>query len=117
MLRDINLADRLLRHSVANHRRETIAFAKRRNAAAERIILFMVWRNYHKGVSEKDSRSPSPAMMLGLTDHRLSIEEMFGERLFPDDVDLPPRWRQYYRREVETVALPINRRHDLRFAF
>ncbi|PID81036.1 hypothetical protein CSB20_04395, partial [bacterium DOLZORAL124_64_63] len=60
---------------------------------------------------------PSPAMMLGLTDHRLSIEEMFGERLFLDDVDLPPRWRQYYRREVETVALPINRRHDLRFAF
>ncbi len=56
-------------------------------------------------------------MMLGLTDHRLSIEEMFGERLFFDDVDLPPRWRQYYRREVETVALPINRWHDLKFAF
>ncbi len=56
-------------------------------------------------------------MMLRLTDHRLSIEEMFRERLFFDDVDLPPRWRQYYRREVATMAFPINRRHDLKLAF
>ena len=113
----VNLADLLIRHGGANHKRETIAWAKRRNAAAERLMLFMLWRNYIKGISEKERGSPTPAMLLGLTDRRLTVEEILERRIFPDHVEMPPRWKQYYGREVETVALAVNRRHELKFAF
>ena len=36
----VNLADMLLRHSSANHKRETIAWSKRRQASAERFAVF-----------------------------------------------------------------------------
>ncbi|HKX45688.1 MAG TPA: hypothetical protein VJP77_03230, partial [Planctomycetota bacterium] len=41
-----NLADLLLRHSSANHKRETIAFSKRRQGALYRAAIFAVWRNF-----------------------------------------------------------------------
>ena len=44
----VNLADLLLRHGQANHRRETIAFSKRRQGAISRAALFLFWRNYVK---------------------------------------------------------------------
>ena len=49
----INLVDMLIRHCQAGHKRETIAFAKRRGASAERLANFVVWRNYIKGRREK----------------------------------------------------------------
>ena len=52
----MNLADLLLRHSSANHKRETIPFSKRRQGA------------------------------LGLTQRRLGVGEILGSRLFPDRV-------------------------------
>jgi hypothetical protein len=30
---------------------------------------------------------------------------------------MPARWRQYYRREIRTRALALNRRHDLKYAY
>ena len=113
----VNLEDLLIRHSGANHKRETIAYAKRRNAAAWRLMLFMLWRNYIKGISEKSRGSPTPAMLLGLVDRRLTVEEILERRIFSDHVEMPPRWKQYYGGEVETAALAVNRRHALKFAF
>ncbi|MCH9009901.1 MAG: hypothetical protein IIC21_04680 [Chloroflexi bacterium] len=43
-----NLADLLLRHSSANHKRGTVAFSKRRQAAMYRAAIWVVWRNYMK---------------------------------------------------------------------
>src|SRR5258706_5561168 len=37
----INLVDLLIRHSQANHNRETIAFSKRRACAAYRLCVFL----------------------------------------------------------------------------
>jgi hypothetical protein len=37
--------------------------------------------------------------------------------LFFERVRVPERWRAYYRREVETRALSVNRRHTLGYAF
>ncbi|HEB90003.1 MAG TPA: IS1 family transposase, partial [Deltaproteobacteria bacterium] len=42
----VNLADLLLRHSSANHKRETLAFSKRRQAALYQAAIWVVWRNY-----------------------------------------------------------------------
>ena len=113
---EANLLDLLIRHGSANHKRETIAWSKRRQASAERLAILLVWRNY---VKRRWERGPpqTPAMIKGLTDHPLSVEEILSERIFPAHVELPPRWRQYYERRVETRALKINRHHTLRYAF
>lgn len=112
----INVADMLLRHSSANHRRETIAWSKRRQASAERLAVFLVWRNYLKGRREKARGSPTPAQARGLVDHRLSVGELLERRLFVGHAQLPERWRQYYWREVSTRVLERQRRHELRYA-
>ena len=61
----INLADLLIRHSSANHKRETIAWSKRRQASAERLAVFLVWRNYMKGRRGKEGGGPPPGAARG----------------------------------------------------
>jgi len=112
----INLTDLLLRHSSANHKRETIAWSKRRQASAERLAIFLVWRNYMKGRREKARGSPTPAQSRGMLDHRLSVAELLERRLFVSLIELPARWLDYYWRRVRTRVLPAQREHTLRYA-
>jgi len=79
----VNLADLLLRHSSANHKRETIAFSKRRQGALYRTAIWVVWRNYIKDRSENRRDGP-PAKALGLIRRALDVNEILRERLFPD---------------------------------
>ena len=111
----INLWDGLIRHSSANHKRETIAFSKRRQSGAERLWLQLVWRNYVKAFSER-KRGPTTAMRAGVCGRRYTLREILGERLFPSRVPLPERWGIYYWRLTPTRALPRVRTHDLRYA-
>jgi hypothetical protein len=111
----INLTDLLIRHSGANHKRETIAFSKRRQSAIERLALFQVWRNFIKHRSEL-KRAGTPAMALGLTDHPLTFREILAERLFPSRVRLPERLARYYWRQIHTRAYAKQRSHRLRYA-
>ena len=113
----VNLLDLLIRHSSANHRRETIAWSKRRQSSAERLVILLVWRNYMKRRREKDRRSPTPAMQRGMMDRPLEISELLSERIFRTRVELPPRWSEYYDRSVKTRALSQNRRHELKLAY
>lgn len=112
----VNLTDLLVRHSGGNHKRETIAYSKRRQAAAERLAIFQVWRNYMKSFSEK-RRDATPAERLGLWEGKLTVEELLSRRLFPSLVELPERLMKYYRREVETRQVPNGRRHVLGYAY
>ena len=109
--------DLLIRHCNANHRRETIAWSKRRQASAERLAILLVWRNYMKGRREKERGSPTPAMVRGMRDDRLEIEELLGQRLFRTRVDLPTRWSEYYDRAVKTRGLERERQHELKYAY
>ena len=111
----INLVDLLVRHSDAAHKRETIAFAKRRQCAAERLWIFVVWRNWMKSFSER-KRDASPAMRLGLGGQRLTIEEVLDERLFPERIGLPARWQNYYWKRTPTRMIPRGRVHAKRYA-
>ena len=106
----------MIRHSTAAHKRETIAWAKRRQASAEKLTIFQVWRNYVKRRWE-NGPDVSSAMLEGLTHRRLSIAELLTHRLFPGHIRLPQRWRLYYERRVETVALGVNRLHTLTLAY
>jgi hypothetical protein len=113
---EINLLDLMIRHSTAAHKRETIAWAKRRQASAEKLTIFQVWRNYIKKRWENRGEE-SAAMRIGLAQRRLSIRDVLRCRLFRRHIELPPRWSLYYERRIKTAALPVNRLHSLTYAF
>jgi transposase-like protein len=113
----VNLADLLLRHGSANHRRETIAFSKRRQAAMERLAIFTVWRNCIKKRRE-NARPQSVAMWLGFVDRLLGWRQILRRRLFPAHTELPEPWGSYYWRKVKTVVLGSGQTtHRCCFAF
>jgi hypothetical protein len=114
---EVNLLDGFIRHCEANHRRETWAWSKRRQASAERLAIFLAWRNYIKGRREKVRGSPTPAMARGMTDHAYTVDDILRERIFPESVALPSRWEEYYNRVVKTRALGRHRAHTLTYAF
>lgn len=99
----INRLDLLLRHGGANHKRETIAFSKRRQGALERAAVFAVWVNFQKSRSEK-RRDATPAQVLGLAPARLATAAILAARLLPHRVELPAPWRAYYERRIATRA-------------
>ena len=111
----VNLLDLLIRHSGANHKRETIAFSKRRASAIERLAVFLVWRNWIKEFSERKGGG-SPAMRLGLAKERMTVELVLATRLFPSRIVLPLRWQPYYWRTVPTRALARCSPHRRRYA-
>jgi hypothetical protein len=111
----INLLDLLIRHCGANHKRETIAFAKRRQMAIWRLWVMLVWRNYMKWVSER-TRADTPAMRLGISKRRLGVHDLLRRRLFVTRVGLPPRWQDYYWGKTVTRLMPQGREHRLRYA-
>lgn len=112
----INNLDGLVRHSGADHKRETIAFPKRRQMASWRLWVMLVWRNYMKWTSERRKRE-TPAMRLGIFKHRVRAPQLLRERLFVTRVGLPERWLDYYRGKVPTRMIPKAREHRLSYAF
>ena len=113
----VDLLHGLLRHSLAAHKRETIAFGRRLNAILERLYLAGVWRNFVKGVSERRGDRTTPAMRLGLTDEPWPLKRVLSRRLFPDREKLAGVPLAIYRRDWITPVLPANTRHRLRFAY
>ena len=114
---EVNLLDMLIRHCGANHRRQTIAWSKRRTASAERLAIFLVWRNYIKARREKVRRSPTPAMTRGMADRAYKVDDVLSGRIFRAMVALPPRWASYYERTIRTRALDSQRQHNLKYAY
>ena len=78
----VDLLHKLLRHSQAHHRRETIAFGRKRASVLGRAALFAVWRNMIKRVSERRPTRLTPAMRVGLTSRPWTWAEVCAERLF-----------------------------------
>jgi transposase-like protein len=111
----INLLDLLIRHSGANHKRETIAFSRRRQMAIGRLWVLLAWRNYLKWVSERRGLT-TPAMRLGIFPRRLKATELLGTRLFVTRVGLPERWRSHYWGRTRTRLEPRGREHRLKYA-
>ena len=113
----VNLADLLLRHGQANHRRETIAFSKRRQAALERLAVFTVWRNSVKLRRERQA-DWTAAMAAGILSKRLSWRQVLLRRQFPSRPLLPGTWWEVYWRRVKTAALgSAQTEHNPKYAF
>ncbi len=110
-----NLSDLLLRHSSANHKRETIAFSKRRQSALYRLAIWVVWRNYMKDRSE-NRRKGTPAQALGLVGRRLRLSEVLARRLFPSRQKLSGWLETCYFGRIPTRAIERCRVHEARYA-
>jgi hypothetical protein len=115
----VNLMELLLRHGSANHRRETIAFSKRRQAAIERLAIVTVWRDYIKKRREKAAcPAETAAMRAGVIDKALTWRDVLRRRLFFGQVSLPQTWKRYYRRQVKTAVFGDRQLgHACRYAF
>jgi len=101
----------LLRHSCADHKRETIAFGRRLESIIGRAHLLAVWKNFIKGRSERAPDRTTPAMRLGLTDERWRFERLLARRLFPQREPVAESALRVYRKRW-TPALPqFDRRH------
>ena len=112
----VNLLDMLIRHSGANHKRETIAFSKRRQSAAERLWVLIAWRNYMKWFSER-RRQWTAAMKAGVLERILTLPEVLEKRLFVTRLPLPERWQKYYWRQVTTRRIAHCTEHRRVYAF
>ncbi len=110
----VNLADLLLRHSSSNHKRETIAFSKRRQSAMYRMAIWQVWRNYIKASSE-NRRSVPPAVSLGVTPAALTAGEVLRCRLFPGRISISGWLGRCYRGQILTRAIERCRSHQLKY--
>jgi transposase-like protein len=113
----VDLLHGLIRHSAAAHKREGIAFGRRLNALMERLYVFLAWRNFIKGRSERKPDPTTPAMHLGLTDRPWTWRELLTRRLFPAREGLKGVGLELYRRAWTTPVLSHNRRHDLKLAY
>jgi hypothetical protein len=107
----VDLLHKLIRHSSANHKRETIAHGRRINAIMLRLYGFTVWRNFIKDKSERCPQHKTPAMELGLTDRLLNWREVLGRRLFPWRAKLSVMEKQLYSMAMETAPVGHNRHH------
>ena len=110
-----NLADLLLRHASANHKRETIAFSKRRQGALYRAAIWAVWRNFMKSRSE-NRRDEPPGVALGLVPTRLCTRDVLAARRFPWRQALGPWLERCYFARIPTRRLPRCRTHTLSYA-
>jgi transposase-like protein len=111
----INLFDGLVRHSCANHKRETIAFSKRSSGGIGRMWVMLVWRNYVKWFSERRGGG-TPAMRAGMCERRLSVREILKWRLFPARIELPEPWADHYWGRVPARQYPEARPRRLKYA-
>ena len=113
-----NLFDLLVRHDGANHKRETIAWSKRRQSALLRAKIFQVDRNWMRGVRAREGlRSATPAMRRGLCSERLTPKEVLSKRLFPTHVALDEGLEEAYYERIPTRQIPSARQHELVYAY
>lgn len=72
-----------IRHSHADHKRETIAQGRRLESILGRLYLHAVWKNFIKRRTERRPDPSTPAMRRGMTESPWIWERLLAQRLFP----------------------------------
>ena len=96
-----NQLHRWFRHVGADHRRESISFCRRGEAALERLSAVVLAKNLIQGVSEKRDDKRTPAMLLGLTGRPWLWSEVLGRRRWPGRVGARATTREVLRRSMQ----------------
>jgi hypothetical protein len=91
---------RWFRHVGADHRRESISFCRRGEAAMERLSAVVIAKNLIQGVSERHDDPRTPAMLLGLTDRPWLWAEVLGRRRWPGRIGPRATTREVLRRSM-----------------
>ena len=112
----INSHHMFMRHSGANHKRETVAFSKRIQAVIYRHATFQVWKNLVKSASERRP-TETPAQRLGVTGRRWSVAELLAVRRFPTRIRLRKRVEDYYWGHARSRSLRGEKPHAPVFGF
>ena len=108
---------RFIRHVMAHHRRETIAFHHSVNSAVAHFLLLRVWRNLLQWRREALPKEGTPAMFLGLTDRIWTWADVFSKRHFVGHHGLAADEKAIYRRRLVTRTLSRKERvHHLVYA-
>ena len=101
----------LIRHTCADHRRETIAFGRRLESIVYRAHLVTVWKNFIKRRTERRPDPATPAMHLGLATEGWEWERVFTRRLFPSRETLSRSTRALYWKRWTPAMPALERRH------
>src|SRR5580765_1272698 len=101
----------LIRHTCADHERETIAFGRRLESILGRAHLLAVWKNFIKRRTERRPDRSTPAMHLGLANERWEWDRIFVRRLFPTREALSKTALTLYRKRW-TPGLPALERRQ-----
>lgn len=101
----------LLRHSCADHKRETLAFGRRLESVLGRAHLMAVWKNFIKARSERAPDRSTPAMRLGLAEGPWRWERILSRRLFPGREKPSGSALRLYRKRWTPQMPPLDRRH------
>ena len=101
----------LIRHTCADHKRETIAFGRRLESILYRAHLVMVWKNFIKRRTERRPDPATPAMHLGLATEGWAWERVFTRRLFPARETLSRSTRALYWKRWTPNMPALERRH------
>ena len=83
-----DLLHKLIRHCLAHHRRETIAFGRKTANVQGHMMSFAVWRNFIKLETERRPTRFTPAMRIGLTDRIWTWKDVLAQRIFPGRIVL-----------------------------
>jgi hypothetical protein len=101
----------LVRHTCADHKRETIAFGRRLESIVGRLQLMAVWKNFIKGRSERAPDRTTPAMRLGLADAPWDWARVLSRRLFPSRESLTASHTRIYFKRWAPRLPEFQRRH------
>jgi hypothetical protein len=101
----------LIRHTCADHKRETLAFGRRLESILGRAHLVAVWKNLIKSRSERKLIRRTPAMGLGMTDERWRWERVLSRRLFVSRSELPISARKLYEKRWTPRMPAFERKH------
>jgi hypothetical protein len=101
----------LIRHTCADHKRETIAFGRRLESILGRAHLVAVWKNFIKRRTERRPDRSTPAMHLDLADERWEWERIFVRRLFPTREALSKTAHALYWKRFTPGFPALERRH------
>lgn len=116
-MREIDLLHRWYRHSIAQHRRESISFPRSVNGLLGRLVHFSVARNLVQARRERQVNGPTPAQLRGLTERPLDWTEILELRRFPRRLPkMPPGWRECYTESIPTLGSKPSRRRYPRHA-
>lgn len=101
----------LLRHTCADHRRETISFGRRLESIIGRLHLMAVWKNFIKRRSERTPVRTTPAMHRGLAREPWRWERILSRRLFPEREAIAGSQRKLYFKRWTIGSPELVRRH------